>query len=215
MTMSAKGRENIRLARIGKTHSKATKQRIGLKSRGRRHSKRSKELIGAAASTIMKVKWSDPEFKRIRSLASSVPRPSMQGIMPKNLQTPNRFDHVKRGYYNINGVKMFFRSKWEANYALYLNFLCGQRQIEHWEYEPESFLFEKIKSGTRTYRPDFKVFRADGGFEFHEIKGWMDPQSLTKLKRMRIYFPHIKIVVIDKVSYHDIKKKVGGMLKFY
>lgn len=138
-----------------------------------------------------------------------------RGRMPVNQQKPGIFNNIVRGYFNIGGKMMFFRSKWEANYALYLNFLIKQGEIDRWEYEPESFLFEKIRSGTRTYRPDFKVYKKDGSFVFHEVKGWMDPKSLTKLKRMRIYFPHIKIIVIDGDSYKDVKSKIGRMLKFF
>jgi len=110
---------------------------------------------------------------------------------------------------------MFFRSKWEANYAIYLNFLMKQKEIKKWEYEKDMFLFDKIISGTRTYRPDFKVFNNNGKTEYHEVKGWMDAKSKTKLKRMKIYYPQIKMILIDKFVYADIKNKVGGLLKFY
>ena len=123
--------------------------------------------------------------------------------------------NVHRGYFDIDGKQVFFRSTWEANIALYLNFLIKQGEILRWEYEPKSFLFEKIRSGTRTYRPDFQVFKKDGTDEFWEIKGWMDPKSATKIKRMRIYFPEVKLIVIDGDSYKDIRNKIGKLLKFY
>lgn len=213
--LSVEAKERIRLSRIGKTHSPATKKKIGLKSLGRRHSQKSKDLIRAAASSIMKMKWSDPEFKKLRTASIPTSYPSRLGVMPKNLQTPGRFGNVVRGYFDIDGKKMFFRSKWEANYALYLNFLIRQKQIVRWEFEPQTFLFEKIRSGTRTYKPDFKVYKSDGSFEFHEVKGWLDPQSKTKLKRMKKYFPEIKLILVDGDSYKDIRKKLGRMLKFY
>ena len=125
------------------------------------------------------------------------------------------FGNVKRGTYDINGKKIFFRSKWEANYALYLDFLIKQKQIKKWEYEPDVFVFEKIKFGTRSYRPDFKVFNIDGFIEYHEVKGYMDKKSKTKIKRMAKYYPIIKLAIIDKDVYKDIKIKLGKMLKFY
>lgn len=127
----------------------------------------------------------------------------------------NRYSKAKIGDYDINGKKMFFRSSWEANYALYLDFLIKQNQIEKWEYETETFWFEKIKRGVRSYKPDFKVFKKNGDIEYHEVKGWMDNKSKTKLKRMKKYYPLIKIILIDKDIYKDIKNKVGKMLKFY
>ena len=122
--------------------------------------------------------------------------------MPKNLSYPSmgkgKFDNIQRGWYKINGKEIFFRSKWEANYALYLNFLSSQRQIKKWEYESEVFIFHERKFGIRSYRPDFKIYNNDNTIEYHEVKGYMDSNSKTKLKRMKQYYPKIKIVFIDK-----------------
>lgn len=125
------------------------------------------------------------------------------------------YPNVQRGDYENSKGTMYFRSKWEANYALYLDFLKDQGQIKDWEYETDTFVFEKIKFGTRSYRPDFKVFNPDGSFEYHEIKGYMDGRSKTKLRRMVKYYPEIKLILVDKDSYTEIKKKLGKMLLFY
>ena len=106
----------------------------------------------------------------------------------------------------------FFRSAWEANYARYLNWMMARREINSWGYEVETFEFAKIKRGSRFYTPDFKVFFPDGRFEFHEIKGYMDSKSATKLKRMKKYFPHIPVVLIDKTIYRQIAVQFGPML---
>lgn len=100
----------------------------------------------------------------------------------------------------------FFRSAWEANYARYLNLLIKAREITRWEFEPDTFEFDGIKRGTRFYTPDFKVFNNNGTFEYHEIKGYMDARSATKLKRMKKYHPKIKLILIDKVGYAAIAK---------
>lgn len=140
---------------------------------------------------------------------------SLIGIMPKNNQMSGKFMNVARGWYEIDGKRMFFRSKWEVNYALYLSYLVKLGQVKRWEYEADVFMFEKIKLGTRSYRPDFKVFNNDGTTTYHEVKGWMDPKSVTKIKRMAKYYPEIKLIVIDSDSYKDIKNKLGRLLKFY
>ena len=101
---------------------------------------------------------------------------------------------------------MFFRSSWEANYARYLNFLKKQREIQSWQYEAKTFEFTEIKRGTRSYTPDFLVVNNNGLIEFHEVKGWMDPRSKTKLKRMAKYYPNIKIILIDSKEYKKIAK---------
>jgi hypothetical protein len=82
----------------------------------------------------------------------------------------------------------YFRSSYEANYARYLTWA----KIA-WEYEPRTFRFEGITRGTMSYTPDF-FLSAKG--EYHEVKGWMDPESKVKLARMAKYFPDVKIVVI-------------------
>ena len=108
---------------------------------------------------------------------------------------------------------LFFRSRWEANYARYLNWLVNNAIILKWEYEPETFWFTKIKRGTRSYLPDFKITNNDRTTEYHEIKGWMDPKSRTKLDRMAKYYPEIKLLVIDGIFYKDLRRKMSRILE--
>lgn len=115
----------------------------------------------------------------------------------------------KRGYYNIDGKTMYFRSSWEAVYAIYLNILLNIKAIKLWEYEVDTFWFEKIKRGVRSYTPDFKVFHINGDIEYHEVKGHMDPKSKTKIKRMKLYYPKIKLIVIGEKEFKNIKNKWG------
>ncbi len=125
------------------------------------------------------------------------------------------FANVQRGEYDINGTTIYFRSKWEANYALYLDFLVDHKEILKWEYEPDTFMFDAIKLGTRSYTPDFKVFAFDGTFVYHEVKGYMDSKSKTKLKRMKKYHPKATVILVDKDEYALLKKQVGRLCKFY
>ncbi len=100
----------------------------------------------------------------------------------------------------------YFRSSWEANYARVLNFLLTHKEILRWEYEPYTFVFEKIKRGTRAYTPDFKVFFQDGHHEWHEVKGWMDPKSKTRLTRMAQFFPEEPLVIIDAQWFKQARR---------
>ena len=109
---------------------------------------------------------------------------------------------------------LYLRSTWEANYARYLNFLIHQEEILCWEYEPDTFEFKAIKRGTRFYTPDFKVFELDGSFKYHEVKGYMDKVSVTKLKRMAKYYPDIDIVLITGKEITEIKNKLGRFLNW-
>lgn len=133
----------------------------------------------------------------------------------KKFSNNGSYHKVQRDYYECSKGSIFFRSKWEANYALYLDYLVKQKRILEWEYEAQTFLFDKIKLGTKTYTPDFKIKNLDGSIEYHEVKGFFDSRSKTKLKRMRIYFPAVKIILVEKKTYEDILKKMKGIIKFY
>jgi len=137
-----------------------------------------------------------------------------EGVKSKE-PAKSKYGNVQSGWYDINGKRIYFRSKWESNYALYLDFLKKQKKIKAWEFEPDVFIFEKIRSGTRAYKPDFKVYKNDGTFYYDEVKGHMDAKSATKLKRMKKYYPDITVNLIDKNCYKSIKDTLGKMLKFY
>jgi hypothetical protein len=105
----------------------------------------------------------------------------------------------------------YFRSSWEANYARYLNWLKSLGEITAWDFEVDTFEFP-VKRGSKFYTPDFKVTERDGSVRYHEIKGWMDQKSATKLKRMKTHYPTVTVVLVDAKAYHAIAKKVGRMI---
>lgn len=106
----------------------------------------------------------------------------------------------------------FFRSRWEANYARYLNWLKARGEILGWEYEADTFWFHEIKRGVRSYLPDFKINNKDGSVIYHEVKGYNDAVSKTKLKRMAIYYPEIKIELIDSARYKSIERAMRKII---
>lgn len=108
-----------------------------------------------------------------------------------------------------------FRSSWERNYARYLNFLVKKKQIKGWEFEPKTFWFEKVKRGVVSYKPDFLIHKNNGKHEWHEVKGWMDPKSKTKIKRMAKYFPDEVLHVIAKDEYNAIKRMAKLISPFW
>lgn len=119
------------------------------------------------------------------------------------------------GHYETSKGPVYFRSKWEANYALYLDFMISRGTLKDWQYEAETFFFDGIKMGTNCYKPDFKVFLRNGSIEYHEVKGYMDSRSATKLKRMKKYHPKVKVVLIEKKEYTSLLKNMGGLIKFF
>lgn len=105
--------------------------------------------------------------------------------------------NFKGAWLELGGVKKFYKSAWERNYARFLEREKLAGRILHWSYEPKTFWFEKIRRGTRSYKPDFFVVKLGGEELFVEVKGWMTPKSKIQLKRMRIYFPQVKILLVQ------------------
>lgn len=118
--------------------------------------------------------------------------------------------HVEGGKREDLGGR-YFRSTWEANYARYLNFLLDHGDLLGWEYEPKTFRFPGIERGAFEYRPDFLVKKQTGA-EWHEVKGWMDPKSKTRLKRMAKYFPAEKVVVIDATWFRRANDQLAALI---
>ncbi len=119
----------------------------------------------------------------------------------------------KAGWREFGGKRKYFRSRWEANYGRYLQWLKEKKQITDWQHEPKIFWFEGIKRGCLSYLPDFRVVENDGEETYHEVKGWMDSRSKTTIKRMAKYHPDIKLVVIKEKEYNEILKKVGRLIE--
>ena len=168
---------------LGKKHTEATKTTIGNTNRGKKRSPES--IMQRMKTNVMKY----------------------GSVAPK----------VKRGSWHaawreIGGRKIFARSRWEANYARYLEWLKQNKQILDWEHEPETFWFEKIKRGCRSYLPDFRVTALDGTIAYHETKGWMDARSLTKIRRMKKYHPLIVLIVRDSAWFKANTKTLRGVV---
>lgn len=171
---------------LGKNHSDATKEKL----RNRVMSESAREKI------------SNSSMKRWLSMSRE------QKIAFSGRQKAS----WKCGWREVGGQRIFARSRWEANYARYLQWLVGLGEIKKWEHEPETFWFMEIKRGTRTYLPDFRVTENNGSIAYHEVKGWMDPQSITKIKRMAKYYPDVKLIVVDSKSYKALEKTVFRMV---
>ena len=126
--------------------------------------------------------------------------------------------NLKRGSWRaawreIGGFRIFARSRWEANFARYLDFLKASGEILAWEHEPETFWFEKIKRGCRSYLPGFRVTKKDGTIMFYEVKGWMDARSKTKLKRMKKYHPTVVLEVVGADWFKRNSRNLSMIIK--
>lgn len=172
---------------LGKRHTDQVKASIGEKSKAVWHSRTEQEN----ADIVMKAMKT-----RVR-----------KGI------TFNAHGSWKAAWVEVGGVRFYARSRWEANYARYLQFLKEKAQVVAWEHEPETFWFEAIKRGCRSYLPDFRVTLPGGVIEYHEVKGWMDSRSKTKIKRMEKYHPKVTLIVRDAKWYRANRLTIRAIVK--
>lgn len=169
---------------------------------GGKHSEESKLVIGEKSKAL----WENmPESKRQEKTMKMMRSRAANGTMAN----PRYKASWKQQWAEINGVRNFYRSKWELNYAYYLEWLRVNGQIQSWEHEPTTFWFEGVKRGCVSYLPDFRVTDLNGNVSYHEVKGWMDDRSKTKLRRMKKYHPEVKLVVIDAAAYRSLAKTAG------
>lgn len=118
----------------------------------------------------------------------------------------------RAGWRVIGGKRNYYRSRWEANYARYLEFLKRMGVILEWRHEPRTFWFKGIRRGTCSYLPDFEVSYPSGKTVYHEVKGYFDPKSKTKLKRMAKYHPDVAVRLIGARQYADIRRKLAAVI---
>lgn len=168
---------------LGKHHTEASKQAMRDKLKGQKQS----------PGHIL---------KRCKSACQN------RGVLPWNRPRGS----WKAGWRVVGGKRFYARSRWEANYARYLELLKKAGEIKEWEHEPITFWFDKIKRGTRSYLPDFRVTNNDDSTEYHEVKGWMDARSKTKAKRMAKYYPEIKVVMRDSKWFAANRIKLSGII---
>lgn len=99
----------------------------------------------------------------------------------------------------------YFRSRWEANYARYINYLVStEGLIKSWEYEPQTFNFDKVRTKPFCYTPDFRITYNDGTIEYHEVKGWDYSNGKKARQRFKKYFPALKLILRDKSWFKSI-----------
>lgn len=189
----------------------ATRQRIAKQGHpkgmlGKKHSDQTKAIL-SAASTVNNANRT-PEQK-VQFLIKSLRTKQKNGTYVSE-RTGTTW---KAGWRVIGGERKYYRSRWEANYARYLEWLKSRSEISDWKHEPKTFWFEGVKRGCVSYLPDFWVQETSGAETYHEVKGWMDDRSKTKIRRMAKYHPEVRLIVIDSKAYESIKKSMAGLIE--
>ena len=118
----------------------------------------------------------------------------------------------KSGWRTIGASRIYARSRWEANYARYLEHLASSGTILRWEHEPKVFLFEQSTSGCRSFLPDFRVTEASGEVTYHEVKGWLDDRSREALARMAEFYPEASVRVFGAEWYRSNARRLSKIV---
>jgi len=170
---------------------------------GLKHSSDTKKIISEKSKSM----WT-------RKTEEQLDAHSLMAAINGRKTTMNRLNASwKAGWREFGGQKVYYRSKWEANYGRYLQWLKDVGQIAGWEHEPKTFWFDGIKRGCLSYLPDFRVTELNGDCVYHEVKGWMDDRSITKIKRMKKYHPDTKLIVIDAACYRALERKMKPIIR--
>jgi hypothetical protein len=99
----------------------------------------------------------------------------------------------KVGYREDLGL--FFRSRWEANFARLLNLF----EVKY-VYEPKRFLLERSDGSIVSYLPDFWVETLGS---YVEVKGYMDEEHKEKIELFKKQYP---LIVVDSIVYNRLEK---------
>lgn len=176
---------------LGKKHSNSTKQNISL---------------------WQKQNW-DTHYDEI---LTDERRKQMSDLMAES-QELGKMGVRSRTYLTqaiINNKEYLFKSAWETNIAMVLEYCRLMGEIDDWGYESSKFSFEYDGSGVRNYKPDFDVIK--DGITYHiEVKGWKDDKSQVKEILMKKHYPNVQIYLIDEPRYRDIKKRYKPIIPLW
>lgn len=172
---------------------------------GKHHSPESRAKMSAS---LRKAADARPRAKKREAVLKTLRTKAERGILARHRPGVT----WRGGWREVGGKRSYYRSRWEANYARYLQWLKEDGVIADWEHEPFTFWFEKARTGAACYLPDFRVTELDGGCVYHEVKGWLDKRSASKLRRMRSVHPDVKILVIDRSQYVAVSKRVAHLI---
>jgi hypothetical protein len=126
----------------------------------------------------------------------------MKGARVVKVMCNNRVDAV------VGGKLCHFRSELEYRYANYLELLKTNRHIRDWQYEPKQFQFRREVTGAKVYTPDFRVVTNTGKYEYHEIKGNLTGEDITKLRRFAKQNPGTDIdLILQRIPGQRAKQK--------
>ena len=168
-----KWRKNISLSLIGKPN----------KLKGRIIVPRLKKICPTCHKQFLTEKWINSKH------CSNICSIRVVGSRP----TSPRAARAKAGIRPDIDPKLYFFSRWEANFARILNLL----KIK-WIFQPETFDLKSQKYTPDFYLPDYN--------SYIEIKNFLSDYSFNRDQNFRSLYPNKKLILILKENYLKLQK---------
>ncbi|OGD25818.1 hypothetical protein A2819_02140 [Candidatus Azambacteria bacterium RIFCSPHIGHO2_01_FULL_40_24] len=186
------------VANFGRIQSADTKLKIGKALLG------TKSLYkGIVKTPRVEVVCGNPKCKRVfiaekfrnRKYCSNQCTMAVVGGNP----TSPKASRGKAGIRKDISDKIYFYSRWEANYARLQNYLGIK-----WEYELKTF-----DLGSQNYTPDFYLPRTN---TYIEVKNFLWKYSKIRDQKFRKLYPNIKLHLLLKDDYLKLENKYSKLI---
>ncbi len=185
----------------GRNHSLATKAKISLSLTGKKYPNRPKEppRFGICFNPACQREF---QWKYWRPASNPIKYCSVSCLMKVigSRPTSPRAARAKAGIRIDIDPKIYFFSRWEANYARLLNRLGIK-----WIFQPKTF---RLKA--QNYTPDFYLPSED---TYVEIKNFLSDYSSNRDKEFRELYPKLKLKLILKYDYLKLQEEFASKIK--
>lgn len=172
---------------------------------------------------------SQEQLKRLKksgvdllSRAGLSPEEQAEILDPEKVENEKKFSRWKQqrkyaGWREINGLKIYFPNRMEANLYRYYDWLAGKGIIQYFVYCNDKGCREKhtFKFGGRgatSYLPDFFIQEDENNSYYIEAKGYLSASDKAKMNKMAKYFPKVRVEILTWDRYKGIEAQVGQMI---
>jgi len=188
-----------KVANSGRIQSEETRIKIGKSSIGRKSPYR-----GVIKTPRINVVCGNPKCGKIflaekfrkRKYCSNKCTMAVVGGKP----TSPKASRGKAGIRKDISDKIYFYSRWEANFARLQNYLGVK-----WKYEPKTF-----DLGSQKYTPDFYLPKSN---TYIEVKNFLWKYSKIRDDKFRKLYPNIKLRLLLKEDYLKLENKYSRLIK--
>lgn len=186
------------VANSGRIQSVETRTKIGKASIGRKS-----PYKGIIKTPRINVECGNPKCRKLflaekyrnRKYCSNLCTMAVVGGKP----TSPKASRGKAGIRKDISDKIYFYSRWEANFARLQNYLGVV-----WEYEPKTF-----DLGSQNYTPDFYLSKTK---TYVEIKNFLWKYSKIRDQKFRKLYPDIKLSLLLKEEYLKLETKYSKQI---